>query len=167
MWTSLGIKFYPQQTILNSWIKFAKKVISGLNRKSEIHHWILHIRISLGTRFHPKLTILIFWTKFAPKSYFWSKTKKSEHYHGILHVQISPGTKSYFKQFWILEPNFLKNEISGRKQKKINITIDFWIFELALVANLRILIFWTKFAQKWSKNINRTFACIHGPDVLY
>ena len=47
-----------------------------LNRKSEHHHWILHIRISLGTKFLLQLTILIFWTKFAQSRCFWSKTEK-------------------------------------------------------------------------------------------
>ena len=37
-----------------------KNVFSVWNRKSEHHHWILHIRISLGTKFQLKLTILIF-----------------------------------------------------------------------------------------------------------
>ena len=45
------------------WPNLPKKCVSGLNRKSEHDHWILHVRISLGTKFQLKLTILIFWTK--------------------------------------------------------------------------------------------------------
>ena len=40
------------------------------SRKSEHHHWTLHVRISHGTNFQLKLTILIFRTKFAQKEYF-------------------------------------------------------------------------------------------------
>ena len=32
------------------------------NRKSEHHHWILHIRISLGTKFQLKLIVLTFFS---------------------------------------------------------------------------------------------------------
>ena len=51
-----------------------KRVFSVQSRKSEQHHWILHIRISLGTKFQLKVTILIFWTKFSRKVCFRSKT---------------------------------------------------------------------------------------------
>ena len=37
-----------------------KRGNSSQKRRSEHHHWILHIKISLGTKFYLKLTILIF-----------------------------------------------------------------------------------------------------------
>ena len=43
----------------------SKRVLPVEHRKSEHHHWILHIWISLGIKFQLKLTILSFWTKFA------------------------------------------------------------------------------------------------------
>ena len=45
------------------------------NRKSQHHHWILHIRIVLGTKFQLRLTILNFWTKFAKKDVSGLKRK--------------------------------------------------------------------------------------------
>ena len=118
------------------------------NRKSEHHHWILHIRSSLGTKFQVKLTVFIFWPKLHKKVSFWAKFTE----------------KTYFQT----------------KTEKVNITIEFCIFEfwdsicpkrLFLVENreselhywvmqveislgtkfhlkLMILIFWTKFARK-------------------
>ena len=65
-----------------------KRVLLVENRKSEHHHWILHIWISLNTKFQVKLTVLIFWTKFGLKGYFQSK------------------------------------------MEEVNITTEFWIFEL-------------------------------------
>ena len=63
------LNFYFKQF----WIlrpNFSKKSISGPNRKSSHHHWILHIRLRLGFKFQLKLTILIFWTNFFPTLVF-------------------------------------------------------------------------------------------------
>ena len=46
------------------------------NRKSEHHHWILHIRNSLGTNFQLKLKILNFGIELTQKGYFQSKKEK-------------------------------------------------------------------------------------------
>ena len=54
-----------------------KRVFPVENRKSEHHHWIVHIRISVGTKFQLKLISLILWTKFAQKGFFRSKTEKA------------------------------------------------------------------------------------------
>ena len=59
------------------WTKFAQNVFPVLIRKSEHHHWILHLRISLGTKLQLKLTSSIFRTKFFQKGSFRSKTEKS------------------------------------------------------------------------------------------
>ena len=56
--------------------KYTKRVLSIKIRKSEHHHWILHVRISVGTKFQLLLMILIFLTKSGQKGYFHSKTKK-------------------------------------------------------------------------------------------
>ena len=50
--------------------KFAHKVLSVENRKSEYHHWIQQIQFSLAAKFLLKQTIMIFRTKFAPKGYY-------------------------------------------------------------------------------------------------
>ena len=51
-------------------------MFSTKSRKSELHYWILRIRITLITKFQLKPTILIFGAKFAQKGYFRSKTAK-------------------------------------------------------------------------------------------
>ena len=58
-----------------------KRVFTVKNRKSEHHHWILHIWFCLVTKFEIKLISLIFLTKFAQKGNFWSKTQNS-HFCG-------------------------------------------------------------------------------------
>ena len=67
------------------------------NRKSEQHHWVLHIRISLSNKFYLKLIILIFGTKFAQYGWFQYKTEKNEQRHWILHIWISLGTIFHLK----------------------------------------------------------------------
>ena len=57
---------------------YPKRAFLVKNRKSEHHHYILHIRIGLGTKFQLRSTILIFWAKFAQKGCFWSKTENSD-----------------------------------------------------------------------------------------
>ena len=66
-------------TILIFWNKFAqKRCFRSKTKKSEHHHWILHIRVSLRTKFQLKLTILIFLlTKFDQKESF--RSKKNSH----------------------------------------------------------------------------------------
>ena len=58
------------------WAKFAQKVFPVENKKSEHHHYFLHIRISIGTKFQLKLTILIFLTRLTQQGYFQLKTEK-------------------------------------------------------------------------------------------
>ena len=96
-----------------------KKGVSGLNRKSEQCHWILHIRISLGTKFHIKLTISIFWTKFAQKGFFPFKAEKLNSTMEYCILELVYATKlSLNWQFWFFEPNLPKKGVSGLKQKK-------------------------------------------------
>ena len=86
--------------------------ISFENRKSEHHHWIFHIRVNLDAKCQLKLTILIFWIKFAQKRYFQSKRKN-----------------------WTLPLNFA---YFWSKTEKVNITIEFCIFELVGVPNFTL-----------------------------
>ena len=54
---------------------YPKKVFMFENRKSEHHHWILHIRIVLGTKFQLRLTIFIFWANLPKKGVSGLKLK--------------------------------------------------------------------------------------------
>ena len=117
-----------------------KKVFPIQNRKSEHHHFILHIRISLGIKFHLKMTTLIFWTKCPPTEYFRSEHTKwaaplNSPYLTFFGYQISASTDSC---------NFLNQiELSF---------LEHWILHIRIVLGakfqlqLAILIFWTKSA---------------------
>ena len=75
------------------------------------------------------MTLLNFWIKLTQKGYF--RTKKNENYHRILHIQINLDSKFQLQQtILIFGTNFQKKYTSGRKHKKMNITIEFFIFEL-------------------------------------
>ena len=96
---------------------FKKRILPIKNRKTEHHHWILHIRISLCTNFQLKLTILIVRTKFIQKRCFQSKKTKSERNHGILHIRIRLNFSLNW-QFWIFGTNLPKKGNSNRKQNE-------------------------------------------------
>ena len=55
---------------------FSQNLQKRVNRASEYHHQILHIRNILGIKFQIELTILSFWTKLTQKRYFRSKTEE-------------------------------------------------------------------------------------------
>ena len=76
---------------------YPKRVFLIKTRKSEHHHWNLHIWISVVTKFQLKMIILTFWTRFAHNGYFRSKIEKIEHHHWILHVLIRVCTKFQLK----------------------------------------------------------------------
>ena len=86
----------------------SKRVFLVKNRKSEHHHWILHIRISLNTKLQLGQNILIFRTKLAQKRFFPSKTEKVNNTIRFLHIRISLGPKFQLKPsiliFWIKSP---------------------------------------------------------------
>ena len=124
-----------------------KRVFPVKNRKSKLHYRIQHIRISLSTKFHLKLLILIFSTKFAqkrisgqkPKKWTSQKQKKSEHHHWILHIPIGLAIKFQLKLIiLILWTKFAQKGYFRSKTKKANITIEFCIFQLDLLANLTL-----------------------------
>ena len=86
---------------------FPKKSISGLERKSDCHLWILHVRITLEVKFHLKLTMLTFWTKYARKGYFQLKTKKV---NSIIEFRIFERGYNHFHnilRLFVVLPNFL------------------------------------------------------------
>ena len=143
-----------------------KKGILVEFRKSEHHHWILHIWISLGTRFQLKLAILNFWTKNGLSDQKW----KSKHHYWILHIQISLGTKAHFKQtilnfgtkFVQKELFFLENRKGEDHDSILHVQIS---LGTKIQLKLTILISWQFFekgisGQKW-KNEHRHFKIIH------
>ena len=75
------------------------------NRKSEHHHWILHIWINLGTKIHPKQTILISRNKFVQK-------RCSKEMNAIIKFYIFElvwiTNFSLNWQFWFFGPNLPK-----------------------------------------------------------
>ena len=131
-----------------------KKVFPPKNRKSEHHHWILHILISLGTKFPLKLTVLIFLTRFVQKGFFWSKTEKwTQHiFYIIPHIQINLVQNfSSNWQFWFFGANLPKKvfPVENRKSEHHHEVLYIWIslgtkFQLKLI----ILSFQTKFTQR-------------------
>ena len=70
------------------------------------------------------MTVLNFWIKLTQKGYF--RTKKNENYHRILHIQINLDSKFQLQQTILIQ----KKYTSGRKDQKMNITIEFFIFKL-------------------------------------
>ena len=100
------------------YLRLPKRVFLVSNRKSEHHHWILHIRISVGTKFQLKLTSLIFWTKFLPKGYFQSKTNKMNTTieFCIFELVLVPNFRLNW-QFWFLGPKLPKSKRGNSSQK--------------------------------------------------
>ena len=97
--------------------------------QSEHYHQILHIWNSLGTIFQLKLPTLNIWTKLTQKVYFQPKTEKSKNHHWILHIRISLGPKFQFQKFQFPE-TFSQKGYYLSQTNKVNITIEFCIFEL-------------------------------------
>ena len=112
-----------------------KRVFPLENKKSEQHHWILHIWISLGIKFHLKLTVLI------------------EQHHQILHIWISLGIKSGYQAdcFDFLDqivPNRLFL-VENKKSEHHYSILQIWMsLSIEFHLELTILIFWSKFVQK-------------------
>ena len=85
------------------WPDLPKKGFLVYNRKSEHHHWILHIHISLVPNFSSNWQFWLFGPNL-PKKVFQVENRKSEHNHGILHIWISLSRKFQLKltilSFW-------------------------------------------------------------------
>ena len=75
-----------------------------------------------------------------PKKVFtFEKKKKSEHHQWIKHSQISLSTKFHFKQAILnFKTKFAQKGYFQWKTEKVNITIDFCIFELVLIPNFSL-----------------------------
>ena len=111
--------FVLNLTLNNFWFLdkiCTKKIFMVKKRKSEHHHWILHIQFSLGTKFQPNL---------AKKDFSGLKQKKEtlHIFYMILHTQISlvwnfSSNWQFFFFFLIFGPNLPKKSIFSRKQKK-------------------------------------------------
>ena len=79
-------------------------------KKSEHHHWILHIRISLATKFHFQ-QISDLETKFAQKKDTSGRTQKNKCHHWVVHIRISLSTKLQPKlTTLIFRPNLSKQK---------------------------------------------------------
>ena len=80
-------------------------------------------------------------------------TRKNENHHRILHIQISLGSKyfSFNKQFWFFGPNLPKKRYFRSKTEKWTLSFNSacLILPAKFLLNLKILIFWNKFAPKW------------------
>ena len=100
-------------------------MFSTKSRKSELHCWILRIRITLITKFQLTPTILIFGAKLAQKGYFRSKTEKV---NSTIEFYLFKVVQSFSLnwpieilmnwQFWFLSENLSKQGISRLKHKK-------------------------------------------------
>ena len=112
---------------------FFRNGISGQRQKKKHYDKILYIRISLITKFQLKQEVLIFCNKFTQKGYFRFQTEKNNYHQWIQYIWISLVTNFHLKQqFSIFGPNLPKrifHSITG----KLNITIEFIIFELIQV----------------------------------
>ena len=90
-WTS------PLNSTYSNFTISSKRIFQVKNRKSEHHHWILHIWISLGIKLQFKLTFFLVFGSICLKKVFPAENRKREHRHWILHIQISLGTKFQHK----------------------------------------------------------------------
>ena len=128
------------------WTKIAQKRYSQPKQKSKQHHWILQILISLGTKFHFKQKVLNFGTKFVQKVFTFSVLDRKYSFWGNSVEKIKSVSLS-----WNLVPKLIYESryqwwcslfgfwtwkyISGQKPKKVNITIELYIFKLVYVPN--------------------------------
>ena len=77
--------------------------------------------------------------QICPKSIFPIKNRKIEHQHWIKHIQIRVGTKFQFQliilTFWT---KFAKKGYFRSKTERVNIMIEFCMFELFYVPNFSL-----------------------------
>ena len=154
---SLGAKFHFKQTVLISWTKFAQKGYFPSKAEQVIYYYqIQHIRISISTNFHLKLmkiTIefstfeLVLKPTFIFSRQLWFGPNlpnkgfygfKTGHMMNITisattfqRIWISLGTKFHLKQTILIFWNrFAEKGYFQSKTEKVNITVEFSIFEL-------------------------------------
>ena len=103
-----------------------KAISTQKRKKSEHHHWILHVQISVGTKFQLKVTILMFWTKFGQKGYFYSKTKKMNITIEFCMFELLLVPNFSLKwHFWFVGPNLPKKCISTQNSKNWTSPLDY------------------------------------------
>ena len=87
---------------------YQKRTPPFKNRKSEHHHWILHIWVRLSTKFQLKMTIFNFWTKLAQKRYFQYKIDAANitiEFCKFELVWVSNLNFTLNQQFWVYGSN--------------------------------------------------------------
>ena len=122
------------------------------NRKSEHHHWILHIQISLRTKLQLKLTIWLFWPDLPKKGFSSLKQKKwAPHiFYVILHIQISLVRNfSSNWQFWFFWPNLPKKVFPVKNWKSEHYH---WVLHIHICIFVQKGFFWSK-----TKKVNTTY----------
>ena len=128
---SLGTKFHFNQTILILMPNLPKNGISKRKQKTDRHYWILHIQISLSNKFQVKLVILIFRPNFLKKGISGWKWKKwawplDSAYSSYAKYQISASAANFDFLDQICPKGYFQS-----KTRKVNVTIEFYIFYLA------------------------------------
>ena len=114
----------------------------------------LHIQINL----HSKFQLQQFWFLeqiSKKKVYFWSKSEKNGHHYWTLQIRI-------FSLNWQLRffgPNLpKKGSYVQSKTNKIDITIQFCIFELAFVLNSTLNKNYGHKQKKWTLSFNSAYS---------
>ena len=102
--------------------------------------------------------------------------EKNENHHRILQIRIRIYAEYQLQQkiltFWT---KFFQKEYFRSKTEKVSITIKFCIFELVMVPNFSLnwrfdflhQIHLPKKDISSLKQKYRSFACVHGPDLIY
>ena len=96
-----------------------------------IFEWDYQISAEAGN-FH-------FLDQTCPKRVFLAYNRCKEHHHRVLHIRINLSSKFFPAQinlnFWT---KYAQKRYLGPKPKKVNIAIEFCIFELVQVPNFKI-----------------------------
>ena len=160
---TVSIKFPFTQAIFNFGTKFARKKYSrSKTKKKNITIKFYVFELSITVKFHFKQTILNFKIKFAQKEHFRLKTEKVNTTIEFCILELMWAQHfTLNKRLWNLRANLPRKSIFGRKRKKwtsplnstysnftisskrifqvenrkVNIIIEFCIFELVLVSN--------------------------------
>ena len=129
----------------------AKRALLVENRKSEHHHWILHIQISLGTKFSFKLKNLLFWIKFIQIECFHWKTENWYITIEFCIFALALAVNFILRwQFLVLDQIYQNRafQVENRKCEGHHLVLHIWI-SLSTKFHLKptFLIFWAKVAK--------------------
>ena len=119
---------------------------------------------SVGTNFHLKQTVFVFWTKATKKNIFLVQSRTNDHHHHqIQHIWIGLSTKFHLKKtilfFWT---KFAPKGYLQSKTEKVNITMEFSIFELVKMPSF---ILKRKFWYFWSKSVAKVLFIINNSSI--